>query len=495
MLKFLVLLHLVTLINSFEIKCEYINFYQHPTSGYNCKVEKQVEVNERNVSITSVTGQHKLSGYTNLDVERLFFFENPNMKFLPKGYLKMFPNIVNLWIASSPIENIYQSDFEEGSDIEVFAMRTTKITHLPADIFKNLNKLEEVYMYSNNLKIIDENAFRASPKLTLVHFHDNKIEYLPHIFRYNTFLKEFVVRNNKLKIIDVDMLSGLGNLKSLDFRLNLCINMVAPPNLLSTIIEKIKENCQNPFEDILKVEKEQETKLMKMNEELQDNYNKQDQILKTMFAEKEKILNDYNELKVKNEIETEKLKSELQSKVDEVEILSTNNSDIKERLDEILSQNAKLKANITFTHFFMREFDEEINKLTDETKRIKESKELLDKNFTALKNEHIKVKTELTELKELYDKILIDKNELENDFNNISMEHEELLYSLGNLTVKENQMSDNMNELESSKNIFKVFTIIFIISLVLITAKFVYDLVSRRKKIGSGYEFSFTNGQ
>lgn len=488
----------MTLIHSFEIRCEYITFYQHPTNGYNCKVEKQVKTSEQNVSITSNTGQHRVSSYTNQNVERLFFFENPEMKYLPKGYKKLFPNIVNLWIASSPIENIYQSDFEEGTDIEIFAMRSTKITRLPADIFKNLDRLEEVYLYSNKLKIIDENAFRASQKLTLVHMYDNSIEYLPNIFKHNRLIREFSVRNNKLKIVDSDLISGLTNLNVLDLRMNLCINLVSPSTLLNTMIEKLKENCQNPFDDILKVEKEQKTKLIEMNEELQDNYNKQDQDMKTMIAEKEKIQNDFNEFKIKNEKDIEKLKIELKSKIIEVNILSANHSDTKEKLEAILNENDELKLNISFTQFLKGAYDEKMKDLNEKIKKYEASEEFLNKNLTTLQKEHHKLKANLTELKETYENVLMDRHKLVNDFNNISMENEELRSNLGNLTVKESQMSNNMNELESSKNIFKVFTIIFIISLILVTAKFLYDFVSMRRarqKIGSGYEFSFSNGQ
>lgn len=178
------------------------------------------------MTITEVKGQHLESQLTNHNVDRLFFLDNLRMNYIPVGYLNFFPNLNNLWIGNSPIEEIYQTDFETGNNLTIFGMRNTKITKLSSDIFINVKNLQSVYLYNNRLKFINENAFKTNSMLRIVDFHDNELEYLTRIFNNNPFIEDIDLSKNKIKFFFDNFSVPLNHLKKVNLLDNALISEV-----------------------------------------------------------------------------------------------------------------------------------------------------------------------------------------------------------------------------------------------------------------------------
>lgn len=462
-------------IESFELECVYINFYDHSTYGYNCKVDYHVETSEPNQTITSVTGRHKLQQLTNDDVDRLFYFDNAKMHYIPVGYTKHFPNLNNLWIALAPaLERIYQSDFEPQSDLRIVGMRSTALTEIPADVFANLKNLEEVYLYSNKLRIIDENAFRTCIKLIKVDLHDNQLQYLPAIFADNPKMEDIDLRNNRLAVIDSTLLSGLASLKKVDMRANLCVDTTFPSTiiLLNSLNEKIKSNCINPFENVMSEMKESQKNLTEKIAKFEKVFIEKSKATELAQLEKAKLEIQMETLSSNFTVQTEMLKVERDGLAKELKIVSMNHSDVIVQLDNLISENDKLKLNITLVNVQAqkdsqksRELSEKIEKSDKELKEVKE-------NLTKLKEENLKVKATLVHIEEVHNRTLIDKNVLEEEFEAIQ----------GNFTSKEHSMSNDMSELETSKTTFKVLTIVLCLVFVLLVGKIVTDYLVNRNR-------------
>jgi len=166
---------------------------------YFCNVQNTLNITSLDAAqVDNITGTH-LSGYNNDNVEAISITQG-QINYFPRGLNKIFKNLKGISIVSTGFKEIHQSDL------------------------KDFPKLMNLYLYSRNIEILEENLFEFNPNLELVHLNTNKITH-----------------------IDPKVFDKLTKLKYLYLQLNTCINMSAinSPTDLQSIIKTAQANCTN----------------------------------------------------------------------------------------------------------------------------------------------------------------------------------------------------------------------------------------------------------
>jgi len=166
---------------------------------YKCVVQNIVNITSLDeAQIDSIYGTH-LTGYNNDNVEG-FSVAQGQIHYFPSDLNKFFKNLKGISISSTGLKEIHQRDL------------------------KDFPKLMNLYLYSSDLEIIEENLFEFNPNLDLMSLNTNKITH-----------------------IDPHVLDRLLKLKTLYIFQNTCINMATSNNqtALQNIIRTAQLQCTN----------------------------------------------------------------------------------------------------------------------------------------------------------------------------------------------------------------------------------------------------------
>lgn len=161
------------------------NFPQE--SFYQCAINYQQIVVR---CCLSLSGKHK-KGKSNKDVTHVRF-NDCNMKRVPQGLTKIFPNMKEMEIFNSIIKNIRKEDIAEYKLLEGLFFHFNSIEFLPADLFEGFENIKSISFKKNNLKIIEPTIFDRLDKLNSVDLTGN-INYsilYSDCVKNNTHIKE-----------------------------------------------------------------------------------------------------------------------------------------------------------------------------------------------------------------------------------------------------------------------------------------------------------------
>jgi hypothetical protein len=145
--------------------------------------------------IDNVEGSH-LNAKSNSDVHGIWA-ENEKISFFPQELQKFHSNIKLIYILSSGLKELHQSDL------------------------KPFTQLEELNLSFNKIEIIDEDLFEFNSKLAYIHLAGNKIYH-----------------------INPDVFDNLNSLKSLRLGYNICISKNTENDAdVKVVIVAVKEKC------------------------------------------------------------------------------------------------------------------------------------------------------------------------------------------------------------------------------------------------------------
>lgn len=228
------------------LPCDFFNFSGPQVHGYNCRVAYQLSVSQRNESIENVTGYSQLDNGHNF-VDRLFFYSNPKMKFIPVGYSKFFKKLHNIWVAECPLQSIRRSDFAEGKNLTILGIRSSNIEEIPADVFWDMGNLVELFLHSNQIKTIHQDSLIKAENLKIIKLSHNMLESLPtKLFAKNIFIEEIYINDNNLKVIESKLFVGLTRVTKLELQQRECIkNVVTVSRFMFT--SDGSEECRDPL--------------------------------------------------------------------------------------------------------------------------------------------------------------------------------------------------------------------------------------------------------
>ncbi|KAG5670635.1 hypothetical protein PVAND_000883 [Polypedilum vanderplanki] len=124
-----------------------------------------------NQNISKVKGSHKF-GKTNKDVCGVLF-QFCNIKEIPKGLTKIFPNLKYLGIVNSNLKIVTRNDLKEFTNLEILYLRGNEITYLPGDLLQDLNDLEVFVVSVSKIEMIEPNIFDNCKKLKHIDLRGN----------------------------------------------------------------------------------------------------------------------------------------------------------------------------------------------------------------------------------------------------------------------------------------------------------------------------------
>jgi len=137
-------------------------------SIYRCEVSNNpIILTEESAQINSISGSHQASK-GNDDVLGIYAVSK-TIQFFPKGLDKFFKNIKAFYIESWQLKEIHQSDLK---------------------VFPNLVYL---YLYGNAIEVIEEGLFDFNPNLEVFGFNEPKIIHIdPNVFDHLNKLRYFL---------------------------------------------------------------------------------------------------------------------------------------------------------------------------------------------------------------------------------------------------------------------------------------------------------------
>ncbi|KAK5641095.1 hypothetical protein RI129_009642 [Pyrocoelia pectoralis] len=115
-----------------------------------------------------------------------------------------------LYLDHNNIASVESYAFENLPSVKGIYLRNNNIDVIKKDTFVNLPNLENIYINNNKLKKFDQNWFLPTPKLRRLVLHDNQITSLQRAaFQDFRFLITIDFTNNKLRYIHPEVFYGL----------------------------------------------------------------------------------------------------------------------------------------------------------------------------------------------------------------------------------------------------------------------------------------------
>ncbi len=84
-----------------------------------------------------------------------------------------------LYLYGNEISIIEENAFQGLSSLEELNLVSNRITHLPAGVFRHLTKCTVLKLYHNQISVIEENAFQGLSSLQVLRLDDNQISVIP----------------------------------------------------------------------------------------------------------------------------------------------------------------------------------------------------------------------------------------------------------------------------------------------------------------------------
>jgi len=167
---------------SVSIECQYATPVSWGSLGkrYVCYVTNNVSITSLEAAqVDSITGTHQ-DGYNNDNVDAISITQK-QIHYFPRGLNNFFKNLRGIEIHDTGLKEIHQSDL------------------------KDYPKLMNLYLYFNNLEIIEENLFEFNPNLEAISFWSNKISHVdPNVFDILTKLKSLSIGSETCIKMGVD---------------------------------------------------------------------------------------------------------------------------------------------------------------------------------------------------------------------------------------------------------------------------------------------------
>lgn len=220
-----------------QVKCR---FYSDLDGAYTCSLEHPKHLKE-NAKIVQTTGKHEKSR-TVSNVKSLEIHQTAN---LPIKLSETFPNLEKYFIRFTEAQFIERKHLEGLRKLTRLHVQSTSLDVVSVQAFYDLNSLELLELYDNQIESIDRYTFMHNENLEQVFFNknkirflysellsklfslkvfdisDNQIEYIDRdFFSYNTELEKIFLNNNKLRSLPVGLLRNNLNLKEFDAGFN-----------------------------------------------------------------------------------------------------------------------------------------------------------------------------------------------------------------------------------------------------------------------------------
>ncbi|CRK99764.1 CLUMA_CG013079, isoform A [Clunio marinus] len=158
-----------------NLSCEFGNLeiFLYGNVYYTCLIRSS-SITKPNTIIRTINGKH-LEGKSDKDVEAILF-KGTTVNYFPQGLNKIFPNLKAVRIHKCGLKSITQRDLVGLENIERLRCGHNKITSLPDNLFRYMNKLIDISFHDNGLHFMSSEVLKPILKndLKCVNFSENR---------------------------------------------------------------------------------------------------------------------------------------------------------------------------------------------------------------------------------------------------------------------------------------------------------------------------------
>jgi hypothetical protein len=200
-----------------DLQCNYVSHYD----GYNCEMESKYD---QRAEVTAVKGYHKY-GKVNSDIQVFFVNAASTTQYIPSKVCSYMKNLNKLDIFGKKIVELKYEAFKGCINVKKLMIRHLDVKTLDAILLSDLIRLESFTLEQTSIEILPAN-----------------------FFQYNNKLKEVNMPNNKLKVIQAKFPATMTTLMLSN---NLCIDMSYNPmsyrssGSLNLTINEVDKKCKN----------------------------------------------------------------------------------------------------------------------------------------------------------------------------------------------------------------------------------------------------------
>lgn len=154
-MKVLLIFLFITLTRGIKLQCEYTRFGYTHTVIKNVNVCKVISVNYSDNSTHITDANITATSLENVQVVDFgYLYDNCrefNLKFIPRGFLSVFPNIIGLFFSNCEIDTLKGDELEEYYNLEILMIQKSNIKRVPETLFDLTPKLKFVSFRSNQI--------------------------------------------------------------------------------------------------------------------------------------------------------------------------------------------------------------------------------------------------------------------------------------------------------------------------------------------------------
>lgn len=167
---FTTILFIFRLINGFKLTCNYQEHFSMIGLDYMCMVQ-EIDFSENLPYLNEAFGNH-MKNKSNQDVTYIFIYGQPQLKSIPKGMLKVFPNLLSIHVENSAITELIGDELNQYRNLKSFELLSTQVERIPANFFSFTPKIEYIFFINNKIKWIGRDLLRNKPKLISAAFDE-----------------------------------------------------------------------------------------------------------------------------------------------------------------------------------------------------------------------------------------------------------------------------------------------------------------------------------
>lgn len=122
--------------------------------------------------VTSATGSH-VNNKTNKDVLAIHISDCTDLSYIPKGFLKIFPNLIGIYLDGCGISSLIGTELNEYPHLKVFALEKSPLNYVPGNFFAETPELLLISFTENKINGTGRNLLSNLNKLSEVYFDNN----------------------------------------------------------------------------------------------------------------------------------------------------------------------------------------------------------------------------------------------------------------------------------------------------------------------------------
>ncbi|KAL7026929.1 hypothetical protein ACKWTF_005238 [Chironomus riparius] len=136
-----------------------------------CVVDEDVEIDEPGYKFTIDT-----SAIDPSQIRTLSISNNPKIKFLPENIGQLFPNLENVMITNTSIEDVPDETFNDMDKVKYVDLSRNKIERLNPNSFTGLSSINKINLSDNGFEELDHVPFTKIPSISAIDITGNKLK-------------------------------------------------------------------------------------------------------------------------------------------------------------------------------------------------------------------------------------------------------------------------------------------------------------------------------